>query len=110
MEKIKLSAAQKKLLLLLKDNVHEGFNKYFEDDEIKQLVFELKQIGFIEVIYNAQDKPTYINLSISGQAYFIYNAKLKNPPPKLTKNAKWIIGIIIIPLLIWILTYIFNKQ
>lgn len=110
MEKIRLSAAQKKLLLLLKDNVHEGFNKYFEDDNIKQLAFELKQIGFIEVIYNAQDKPTYINLSKSGQAYFIFNAKLKNPPPKLTKNAKWFIGVIIIPIIIWILTHIFDKK
>lgn len=109
MEKIKLSAEQKKLLLLLNSNVHQGFNKDFKDDKLKQLAFELKQIGFIEVInYNTQEKPTYITLSKYGQAYFISNAKLKNPPKKLTNNARWCIGILI-TLLFGILTFLFNK-
>lgn len=105
MEKIRFTASQKKLLLLLRDNVHEGFNKYMEDDKLKEAAFELQQMGLIDVIYNAQKKPIYITLNQYGQAYFIFNPKLINPHRKLTNNIKWIIGILI-TILFGILTLI----
>lgn len=76
--------------------------------EFDTTAWSLNNKEYVNAAFNEQKHCVHVTINLKGKALLIENPKARNP--FLTEKRKWIIGSIMIPIILFILGYIYKNH